>query len=271
MADRGVYMSVPTYNLMGAGYDRMTVVELKQWLRKHNLKVSGKRSDLVDRLRENDVKAPDEPKDPYLTTESLTKSLEYDIQKKVYNERYQNCNMHLYKHFVDRLTSKCLYTHIYHHLNIPPMVKRRFNRTFGNEGLVYRIKFGGYGTRPVKWVERKAEPWDEIPLLTQIRDMVQTITKSVFTYCVIQYYPCGKVGIKPHRDKEMTPGSVIAGLSLGVRRTLRMSYWGENIDISLGTGSLYVLRPPTNDHWSHSILTDGTETPRISLTFRTLI
>ncbi len=265
-------MDTKEYNLVGNGYDRMTVIELRQWLKKYNLKISGKRSDLVDRLRENNIKPPDEPNDPYLTTKRLkTESLEYDIRKRVYDEGYQNCNIHFYKHFFNRLTSKCLYTHIYHHLNIPPTVKRRFNRTFGNEGLVYKIKFGGYGNRPVNWVERKAEPWDEVPLLSQIRDVIQKVTKSVFTYCVIQYYPCGKVGIKPHRDKEMTPGSVIAGLSLGRRRTLRMSYWGENIDISLGTGSLYVFHPPTNDHWSHSILTDETQTPRISLTFRTLI
>jgi len=262
------------YNLVGTGYDRMTVVELKEWLKKHSLKVSGTRSELIDRLQKNDIKSPEIPPDPYLTSKSLV-SLSCDTaNKRVYNNGYQNCDIHFYKHFFHRLTSKILYTHIYQHLNVPPIVKRRFNRTFGNEGLVYRIKFGGYGGRPVKWVERKAEPWEKVPMLSQLRDIIQTATKSIFTYCVIQYYPCGKVGIKPHRDKEMTPGSVIAGLSLGRRRTLLMSSQGgllKEMAISLGTGSLYVFNPPTNDFWSHSILTDETQTPRISLTFRTLI
>jgi hypothetical protein len=263
-------MSTGLFNLVGQGYDLMTVVELRQCLKDHGLKVSGTRSELLSRLKENGIDPPHENHDPYLTSKSL-KSLHYESSKTVFQKGYSNCCIDFYRHFFVRKTSKILYTHIYHHLNIPPMVKRRFNRTFGNKGLVYRIKFGGYGGRPVKWVERVTEPWNEIPLLPQIRDLVQKATNSVYTYCVVQFYPRGKVGIKPHRDKEMTPGSVIAGLSLGRRRTLRMSYQGKDIDISLGTGSMYVFNPPTNDHWTHSILQDDTETPRISLTFRTLI
>jgi hypothetical protein len=259
------------YNLVGTGYDRMTVVELRAWLKKHNLKVSGKRSELIDRLVGNKIKPPEDPTDPYLSLQTF-EDFGYNAGAcKVYRKGYQNCNLHFYRHFFERHVSKFLYTHVYQHLNIPSRVKRRFNRTFGDEGLVYRIKFGGYSGRPIRRVERKAEPWDTIPMLGKLRDMIQTVTKSVFTYCVVQYYPCGKVGIKPHRDKEMTPGSVIAGLSLGVRRTLRMSYNEIDIDISLGTGSLYIFYPPTNDFWTHSILTDDKETSRISLTFRTLI
>ena len=258
------------FNFVGRGYDLMTVVELRQWLKEYGLKVSGNRSELLSRLKENGIDPPHNPFDPYLTSKSL-KSLHYSRSKTVFQKGYRNCCIDFYKHFFDRRTSKVLYTHIYQYLNIPSRVKRRFNRTFGDKGLVYRIKFGGYGNRPVKWVERVAEPWNEIPMLPQIRDIVQKATNSVYTYCVIQFYPCGKVGIRPHRDKEMTPGSVIAGLSLGRRRTLRMSYSNIDIDISLGTGSMYVFNPPTNDYWTHSILQDETETPRISLTFRTLI
>jgi alkylated DNA repair dioxygenase AlkB len=113
--------------------------------------------------------------------------------------------------------------------------------------------------------------WTEIPILSKLRDIVQKLTSSEYTYCVVQYYPSGKVGINPHKDKEMIPGSTICGLSVGQNRTLRMSRNGKNIDLDLLSGSLYVLYPPTNDYWTHSILKDDSIHPRISLTFRTLI
>lgn len=137
---------------------------------------------------------------------------------------------------------------------------RRSNFTFGDKGLVYEVKFSQ------KTVQREAIPWD--PELVKIRDLVSKLTSEKFTICVVMRYPTGKVGINPHRDKEMKHGTMIAGVSLGETRTLVVSRGKTSHEWELPTGSLYVLKPPTNDYWSHEIPKDATINARISLTFR---
>jgi alkylated DNA repair dioxygenase AlkB len=147
--------------------------------------------------------------------------------------------------------------------------RRRVNQNYGDPGVSYRLEFGGYNGKPLKIIERAVRPWDELSILPMIRDYVAEITQSHYNYCVVQRYPTGNVGIKPHRDREMRPDTAIAGLSLGATRVLSMSYRDDVIKIPLPPGSLYVLRPPTNSYWAHSIDVDPTITDvRLSLTFR---
>lgn len=138
---------------------------------------------------------------------------------------------------------------------------RRVNQTYGNAGLVYEINFRG------KIVRRHTTLWT--PTILHLRALVSNITKEEYNFCVVQRYPNGNVGINPHKDKEMVLGTTIAGISLGATRVLTMSNYHESISIPLPSGSLYVLKPPTNTYWSHSIEKDSTILqPRISLTFR---
>jgi alkylated DNA repair dioxygenase AlkB len=141
-----------------------------------------------------------------------------------------------------------------------PSSTRRSNITYGDAELVYTIEWYG------KVTYRKAQPW--LPQLLDIKTKLEEITGNVFNICVVQRYPNGKIGIKPHRDKEMTHGTSIIGVSLGATRVLRMTGKGKSLKLSLNTGSAYCLNPPTNDIWCHSILEDNTTAPRISLTFR---
>lgn len=147
--------------------------------------------------------------------------------------------------------------------------RRRVNQSYGDPGINYRLQFGGYGGKPLKVIDRAVKPWEELQILPTLRDYVAEITQSQYNYCVVQRYPTGNVGIKPHRDREMRPDTNIAGLSFGATRILSMSYRGETIRIPLPSGSLYVLKPPTNSFWSHCIEVDPTITDvRLSLTFR---
>jgi alkylated DNA repair dioxygenase AlkB len=147
---------------------------------------------------------------------------------------------------------------------------KRSNVTYGDANLTYKIEWGpGRDGTHGKTTYRKAVPWDNLPILHSIKDRMESITGTIFNICVVQRYPSGKVGIKPHRDKEMTPGTTIVGLSVGATRSLRMTRNGrDGVTISLNPGSAYCLNPPTNDYWSHSILEDTSIIPRISLTFR---
>jgi len=149
---------------------------------------------------------------------------------------------------------------------------RRSNQTYGDAGLVYEIKFGGYAGKPINIVKRKVISWESLPILIQLRDLIGNVTGEKYNFCVIQRYPNGRVGVKPHRDKEMTKGTIISGLSLGSDRVLTMSppsfIKSESVNINLTPGSLYVLKSPTNDYWTHCIETSNNDHPRISLTFR---
>lgn len=139
-------------------------------------------------------------------------------------------------------------------------LKKRSNLTFGNPGLIYVINFKD------NRVERPTLPW--ILILLELKEYLEILTKQIYTVCVIQRYPTGKTKIKSHQDKEMKPGTLICGISIGQERILRMKRYNKKIDISLPSGSLYIFNPPTNDYWSHSIIPDNSVNVRYSLTFR---
>lgn len=144
--------------------------------------------------------------------------------------------------------------------------QRRLNITFGDPGLVYTVTFGS------NTMHRAAVPWSHMTGLWEIKQLVEAEVGQLFNFCAIMRYPSGQAVIKRHRDKEMVPGSIIAGLSVGVQRTLQFtppnSSPEQSLPLDLPHGSLYVMRPPTNDIWTHEILPSTTDHCRYSLTFR---
>lgn len=135
---------------------------------------------------------------------------------------------------------------------------RRVNQSYGDPGIIYEFSIRG------KKITRTVTPWKELPFLEQLKDYVSQKTGKKYNYVVIQRYPNKNVGMKPHRDKEMVPGTTIAGISLGARRTAAIGSYR----FSLGNGSIYMLHPPTNDRHTHCIENGEVDGVRISLTFR---
>lgn len=184
-----------------------------------------------------------------------------EIEKEEF--RGVNFNVDFYKNFLTpeeaEFAFKTLEKEVKWSSKITP--GRRVNQTYGDDGLVYEIHWFN------KITKRKAQPWSDISILEAIRDRAQEVTGEKYNICVIQRYPSGKVGIKPHRDKEMTKGTTICGLSIGETRVLTVS-GKTSIKLPLTPGSLYVFNPPTNSYNTHSIEKDDTKGARISLTFR---
>ena len=137
---------------------------------------------------------------------------------------------------------------------------KRLKLVFGVKGGSFTVVFRG---NPVTY---HFLDWEDFP---ELRDLAKRIGYSQ-DYCVVQYYPHGGVGIKPHRDKEITPGTPITGISLGWKYVLEMSRPGtEPYQQSLASGSRYDFLPPTNDLYAHAILpTAEPAGERWSLTFR---
>lgn len=193
-----------------------------------------------------------------------------------FNIKSSKLDIDFYEQFITKDESDNLYKYLEENViwskNITP--NRRTNQTYGDDGLVYQIVFGGYKGIPQKIVNRQVVPWDNLPVLNILKNMISELTGEKYNFCVIQRYPNGNVGIKPHRDKEMVKGTTICGLSLGSSRILTMTPLKYIKDtpkmFELKPGSLYILKPPTNDHWNHSIESSTCNVPRISLTFRNL-
>lgn len=141
-------------------------------------------------------------------------------------------------------------------------IRKRSKCIYGSVPL-YRAVFQG------KPHYTKVHNWDkDMPLLRELAEQLSAITGDHLNTCVLQYYPSGKVGISPHRDKEVESNQWIVSLSLGATRTMRFEYRGANHDIPLPHGSICIIYPPTNSKWAHSIPCDDTTEPRISLVFR---
>ncbi len=252
------------YNLQGRGFSRLSVSELKELLRERKLPLSGTRKELILRLRENGVPEPGQLCSFFLCLDLKPSELEAS-NKAVTRHRDFNLDLGYVANLFEKTTSLGLYTEFYKMLQIPSVVRRRHTAIYGETNLQYTVDFSNDS------VVRTTIPWENEPLLCRVRDIVSEVTGASYSYCILQYYPSGKSNINPHRDKELTPGSVIAGLSLGQERTLRLNnYSDRTYDIPLPSGSLYVLYPPSNDFYTHSILKDVSQEGRISLTFRYL-
>ena len=213
------------------------------------------------------MKIPKKPKmQPMQPMQTRLYELQIQLQQPIIHAEIQRfddpvnrLNLYLDPNFLSEQMSQNLFT-ILNGLEWSPTRRQKY--LYADPGLVYTINFKG------KNVEYATRNWDQLPILLTIKKLIEQLTGDVYTVCVVQHYPSGRYGINPHRDKEMKPGTTIAGLSLGETRTLTMARRDQKIPIRLNSGSLYILYPPTNDYWSHSIEKDATLGARISLTYR---
>jgi alkylated DNA repair dioxygenase AlkB len=84
--------------------------------------------------------------------------------------------------------------------------------------------------------KRPAIDWQTLPLLLKLRDQITKLTGQCANFCVIQYYPNGRIIIPPHRDLEVTQGTSICGLSLGSLRTLNLDppqWWTQSSNLEI--------------------------------------
>lgn len=187
------------------------------------------------------------------------------FQRKVYQDHIQILDKDFNLDFYEKFEDPDKYLDLYFlGNNITKLSKhKRIAIVFGNKDVEYVTNYRD------KIISRKTIDWDNYPILQEIRDKISKITETSYTVCIFQWYPNGKIGIAPHRDKEMKEGTKIGGVSFGSKRCLQFVRKDVgSIKCDLPSGSLYVMNPPTNQQWAHSILASDTEDGRISLTFR---
>ena len=119
-------------------------------------------------------------------------------------------------------------------------------------------------------------PWT--PALLALRQQVETATNSRFNSVLLNLYRDGRDSMGWHSDDEpeLGPAPAIASLSLGATRRFRLrprtGLVHPPLALDLPSGSLLLMRGPTQRHWQHALpKTARPIGPRLNLTFRWVI
>ena len=144
--------------------------------------------------------------------------------------------------------------------------------------ITTKRKVAWYGDKPFTYTYSKttksALPW--IKELLVLKRLVEEKTDESYNSCLLNLYHTGAEGMAWHSDseKDLKHNGAIASLSLGENRKFSFKHKQskETVSLVLQHGSLIVMKGITQKHWLHSLPpTKKVSTPRINLTFRTIV
>lgn len=144
--------------------------------------------------------------------------------------------------------------------------------------IVTSRKIAWYGDLPYEYTysntTKQALPW--VDELRQLKKLVEQTTEECFNACLLNLYHDGTEGMSWHSDAEqdLKKNGAIASLSFGAERKFSFKHkqTKESTSLILQHGSLLVMKGNTQTHWLHSLPpTKTAHTPRINLTFRTIV
>lgn len=144
--------------------------------------------------------------------------------------------------------------------------------------FVTKRKVAWYGDESFEYTyssfTKSALPWTK-ELLT-LKKLTEEKTGELFNSCLLNLYHDGSEGMAYHSDgeKDLKKNGAIASVSLGAERKFSFKHKNtkERVDVFLEAGSLLVMKDETQSFWLHRLPpTKKIFTPRINLTFRTII
>lgn len=150
-------------------------------------------------------------------------------------------------------------------------------RIFGKHFITKR-KAAWYGDEAYAYsysnATKQALPWTSE--LIELKQLVEEHTGATFNSCLLNLYHNGDEGMAWHSDDEASLGknTTIASLSFGAERKFmfRHKQTKQTVSLMLQNGSLLVMKDTTQTNWLHSLpKTKKVTTPRINLTFRTIV
>lgn len=148
---------------------------------------------------------------------------------------------------------------------------------FGRHIITAR-KVAWYGDREYSYtysnITRTALPWTEE--LLALKKITEEIAGVTFNSCLLNLYHNGNEGMAWHSDdeKELGRNTTIGSLSFGAERkfAFRHKTTKAKVELLLEHGSLLLMKDTTQTHWLHRLpTTTKVKTPRINLTFRTMV
>jgi alkylated DNA repair dioxygenase AlkB len=144
--------------------------------------------------------------------------------------------------------------------------------------IVTKRKAAWYGDRPFEYtysrITKTALPWTDS--LRELKALAEKETGETYNSCLLNLYHTGEEGMAWHSDGEpdLKKNGAIASMSFGAERKFSFKHKksGERVDVLLEHGSLLLMAGTTQTHWLHRLPpTKKIATPRINLTFRTII
>lgn len=120
-------------------------------------------------------------------------------------------------------------------------------------------------------------PKKDMPLfLKDVMNHINEQCKLKLNSCLINYYPDGTSNIGHHSDGKgykMGSNNAVVTISLGGSRTFQFKSKSSDfsIDTILDNGDMVMMYGSCQQLYTHSILKEKTDIPRVSLTFRELL
>jgi len=148
---------------------------------------------------------------------------------------------------------------------------------FGKE-IITKRKVAWYGEKPFAYtyskVTKYAKSWTET--LKQIKQKVEAASGATYNSCLLNLYHSGEEGMAWHSDdeKDLLKNGAIGSVSFGAERKFAFKHKEskKRIDVWLENGSLLVMQGACQTHWLHRLPpTKKVNTPRVNLTFRTIV
>ncbi|AUS05031.1 alpha-ketoglutarate-dependent dioxygenase AlkB family protein [Pseudotamlana carrageenivorans] len=144
--------------------------------------------------------------------------------------------------------------------------------------IVTKRKVAWYGDKPFDYTYSKttksALPWTKE--LLELKAIVEAKSGETYNSCLLNLYHNGSEGMAWHSDaeKDLKKNGAIASLSFGADRKFSFKHKEskQTVSILLEKGSLLIMKADTQTHWLHRLPpTKTVKTPRINLTFRTIV
>lgn len=148
---------------------------------------------------------------------------------------------------------------------------------FGKK-IITKRKVAWYGEKQFEYtysnITKRALLWTED--LIKLKSIVEKSCNETFNSCLLNLYHNGDEGMAWHSDgeKDLKKNGAIASLTFGAERKFSFKHkvTNEKIDLTLEHGSLLIMAGSTQTNWLHRLPpTKRILTPRINLTFRTII
>jgi len=144
--------------------------------------------------------------------------------------------------------------------------------------IITKRKVAWYGDESYAYTYSNASkfalPWTKE--LLELKKIAEEKTGTNFNSCLLNLYHNGDEGMAYHSDDEkaLAKDSAIASLSFGAERRflLKHKQTKETITTFLEHGSLLIMKGATQTNWLHRLPpTKKVNTPRVNLTFRTMV
>lgn len=148
---------------------------------------------------------------------------------------------------------------------------------FGKK-IITKRKVAWYGEKAFEYTysnnTKLALPWT--PDLIELKSLIEQTSNETFNSCLLNLYHNGSEGMAWHSDgeKDLKKDGAIASVSFGAERKFAFKHKEskEKVSIVLEHGSLLIMAGTCQTHWMHRLPpTKKIHTPRINLTFRTIV